>query len=228
MPAVLYDVAPDIALAEPRGNDRRSKEGKIDLPAVGMARERQRDPIRDQGKNVGVVGEGYRREVLRQAFENGADVGFHLPQVADSDEPKIESPSFDPNALVLEHSNAGRLEGGPDSRAVVPVVMIAEDREYPERRLELRQSGSDRFQRNRISPPDSGDHVVAGEKNDMGPRRSRPGDDGLELVDAVERRAHVEIAQESDEEAVLLGGPPRKRQLVAVDLERRGLEDEGP
>jgi hypothetical protein len=58
VPALLDDLAPGIALAEPRGNDGRSPERKVDLPTVGVAGERQRDAIRDLGEEVGVVREG--------------------------------------------------------------------------------------------------------------------------------------------------------------------------
>lgn len=55
MPAVLDDVAPGIALAEPRGDDGRAPERKVDLSTVRVAGERQRDAIRDLGEEVGVV-----------------------------------------------------------------------------------------------------------------------------------------------------------------------------
>jgi hypothetical protein len=193
--AILHHVAAGVALAEPRGNDGRSPERKIDLTPVGVAGERQRDALRDLGEKVGVVGEGDRRDLLRQAFENGADVGSHLPQVADSDEEKVESFSLDANVLVLEHPNARGLERLPHPRSVVPVVVIAEDRVDAERRLELREKGSGRFRRTEIAASHPGDHVVSGQENDVGPGLIDARHDLLERPGSVERRAHVEIAE---------------------------------
>ncbi len=181
MAAVLDDVAPGIAPTEPRGNGGRSKERQIDLAAVSVAGECQRNAVGDFGKDVGVVGEGDCGDALGQASENGADVGLHLPEIADPGEPEIESFSFEAQALVLEDPDAGGLQGSADPRAVVPVVVIAEDREHAKRRLELREDRSGRFRRNEFTAPDSGDDVVSGEENEVGPS---PVDEGHDLLTA--------------------------------------------
>ena len=106
--------------------------------------------------------------------------------------------------------------------------MIAEDREYAERRLELRQDGSGRFRRNEFAASHSGDDVVSGQEDDVGAGLVDARHDLLELFGSVEGRPHVEVAEERDEEAVLLSGPTGERQLVAVDLERHRLQHEGP
>jgi len=184
-----------------------------------MAGQGQRDAVRDHGEQVGVMGEGDRRDLLRQAFQNGADVGLLLPQVADSDEPEVEALSLDANALVLKHPDSRGLESSPHPRSVVPVVVIAEDGKDAERRLDPREEGGGGLRRNELAAPHSGGHVVSGEENDVRPGLIDPRHDFLELPGSVERRAHVEIAEKSDDQAVLPGGPERKRQLVAVDLE---------
>jgi hypothetical protein len=184
-----------------------------------MAGEGKGDAIGDLGEQVGVVGEGDRRDLRRQALENGADVGLPLPQVADSDEPKVEAPSLEANALVLQHRDSRGLESSPHPRSVVPVVVIAEDGEDAERRLDPGEQRGCGLRRNELSAQHSGDHIVSGEENDVRPGLIDPRHDFLELPGSVERRAHVEIAEQSDYQAVLPGGPGRKRQLVAVDLE---------
>ena len=106
MPAALDDVAPDIALPEPRGNDGRSPERKVDLSTMRVARERHRDAVRDLGEEVGVVREGDCADAFRQAVEDGADVRPRLQYVTDPDEPEVEAFTLDVQALVLENANA--------------------------------------------------------------------------------------------------------------------------
>jgi hypothetical protein len=228
MPAVLDDVPPGVTISETRGNDGSSPEREIDLASVGMAGERQGHAVVDLGEDVGIVREGDRRGALGETVENRVHVPLRLPQVAESDEPEIEAFSLEAKALVLEDPDSGELEGRPDPRAVVPVVVITEHGEDAQGRLDLREDGSDRLRWNGLSPGHPGDDVVPREEHQVGPGAVDLGDDALELFEAVSRRADVEIAEQGHEEAVLLRGPPGDRELVPVRLERGRFQNERP
>src|SRR6516164_6857965 len=55
--AVLDDVADRVALAETRRNDQPSDQGKGYLTAMGVAGNRQSDPVGNFREDVGIVGD---------------------------------------------------------------------------------------------------------------------------------------------------------------------------
>jgi hypothetical protein len=108
------------------------------------------------------------------------------------------------------------------------MVVVPEDGEDAERRFESPQNGRGGRRRHGCRAANSGDDVISREEDDVGPGTIDLPYDLLQLVEAITRRADMEVAQKGDEKTVLLRGPSWEHEIVAVHLEGSRLEDEGP
>ena len=73
--------------------------------------------------------------------------------------------------------------------------MVAEDREHAVLRFQLSEFGSDRLGFDEVSAPYTLDDVITEQADDIGPLLVGACDDLPEVLDAVERRADVQIGE---------------------------------
>jgi hypothetical protein len=61
VPAVLNNVAPDVAIAEARNTHNRANDRKPDLSTMRVSSEQKRDALRQPRKDIGIVRERNQR-----------------------------------------------------------------------------------------------------------------------------------------------------------------------
>ena len=121
--------------------------------------------------------------------------------------------------LVVEHHNAMGLEGPSDARAVVPPVVIAQDREGAIARLERRKAAGRRVGFDETAEGNTMDHVVAQQHHKVRPPGIHPRHHLIELGQVDVRRADMQIAQNCNPERRFTGRPAfcRDANLAKLD-----------
>jgi len=208
--AALDDVAAGVALAEPRRDERAAHERHADLPAVEVAGDGQRDAVGHLREQVRVVAEQDGRRVVGNVPQGAFDVRRLVAEVLDAGDPHVARAA----RLVLQHRDSRVAESRAHAGAVVAPVVVAEDRDDPERRPQPAEPRRHGRRRDARSEADLGIDVVAEQQDEVRRRRVHRGGDALDPLLADVRRAGVQVGDERDAQAVERGRPP----LTEVEL----------
>jgi hypothetical protein len=111
---------------------------------------------------------------------------------------------------------------------VVPMVVVAEDRDDSERRSKSAESLGDRLRRDPGAERDMVDEVVAREQHQIRVLGVGGLDQALEVLEVPIRRADVEIREQCDPEPRGRCGPRVDRQLDPVHDQAAGFEPNRP
>jgi hypothetical protein len=147
--AVVFDhVSIGVTRTIFRRHEGRPDQRQPDLPAVGVAGERERDPWRNAGKDVRLMHQQHNGIV-------GADAGERPGKVVDTAEAAVaermrelianaRQPEFLPrraqqHRIVLEHGNAYVRERTAHPTQVIPPIVITEDRPGAKRCAKTRE-----------------------------------------------------------------------------------------
>lgn len=87
MTTVLDNVTYGKSLAVAGRNHRAADARKVNLTAVSMAGDCERDPSRHLGKDIGIMRNRKNRKLRGHARQRGADVVPSLPEIPDSGNP---------------------------------------------------------------------------------------------------------------------------------------------
>jgi hypothetical protein len=210
---VLDDVPARVALAEARRDHAPAQHGHRDLAAVGVARDRERDAVGDRGEHVGIVTEEDDGRVRRDVAQRDAHVRAARARVGEAGD--VERADVD--RRVLEHRDAGAAQGGGDPLAAVVPVVVAQDGEHAQPRVQPAEALGDGLGRDRAAATDVRVDEVAEQQREVGRALVDGGDEALDALLVDMRRAGVQVGDERDTEPVELGGPAREPQLALAD-----------
>ena len=221
---------------------RRADDRKIDLPAVHMARQRQRDPIGNPRKEIrlvneqdrrGVIGDGAHRRREIVGAVTTARIGHTRQEVAEADQPEGASALGQSHRLIFEQRNARLRERPADAARIVrrlrwngrrPPVVIAENCIDAERRLETGQLLGPGAGRHISGNEPMRAHIVAEQHREIGFLGIGEVDD---VADALFRHpgiAGVDIGDDRDRELKILGPVGEPRRIFGERERRTGLD----
>ena len=120
------------------------------------------------------------------------------------------------------------LESGRDAVWVEPPIMVAEDDEHAERRVESFQHLRTRFGGHEFATGHFLNDPITRNENEVRPGRVGRLHHPRELRKSVVRRAHMQIGEHSDAQARQTAVPVRNRQPILPCRERSRCEPESP
>src|SRR6476646_500100 len=148
-----------------RFNDRANQR-QPDLTAVRVTREQKVNACGHLRKDIGIVRQrNYRRAFrnLRQRFIDALRPG---PKIAETNEPQRIAAHVDRGYFILEHFDTVSFERATNLLAVVPPIVITEDRIDAQRRVQIFQQWRKHFRLDTMTRTTVARDVVA-ENNDQ-------------------------------------------------------------
>jgi hypothetical protein len=204
---VFNHVARSKALSESGRHNRPSYKWQSDLAAMCVTSERQRHAIGNERKHVGVVRhQNHRSAIVVDSGKRGGDIVPTGPQIADARDPERAGPSAEPLSRLLEYANAILLERIPHAIVVQPSVVIAQDCHGAHSGTKTTQLDGCVLRRDELPSDDTLNDEVTENADHVWPRGIGPVHYLAKLLDAVERRAHMQIGEHGNAKRSVGGG----------------------
>ncbi len=114
---------------------QRIEKREIDLPAMGMSRQRQDGSFRHGREHGRVMGQNDNRLAIRDLGDGSPWIGRSCRAVGRAGEPNPSTAGVDGMNVVFKNHDSGFFQLSPYMAPVVPPVMIAKNGDHALRRF---------------------------------------------------------------------------------------------